>query len=163
MASKSSTKSSRKYIKCLITVLPPNVLTFEDFIEVIAINCFPEEILPVKKDRETNEILTNSDGKFVIVQTPDTINLVDLKTIKTQQYGDKINITINVPIPRETDLFYEYMMENLINPLMYSDESRPLAELDWIDENNGQRRFVKLSLVTTVKKIPPQDRFRRRE
>lgn len=165
MASKTAsknTKSARDYITCLITVLPPNVHTYADFLEVIAINCFPEEILPVRKMKDGITIETDEDNKFVVVETSDTIKLVELKTIKTEKYGTKINIAIKVPVPRESDPFFEYMMSNLIDPLTKSAHERPLASLYWDDASTGQERYVKLSLVQTVKTIPSQDRFRRR-
>jgi hypothetical protein len=163
MASKN-TKAGRESITCLITVLPPAVRTYADFIELIAINCFPEQILPIRKMTDGATIETDGDGKFVIAETPDTIKCVECKTINTERFGPKLNITIMVPIPRESDPFYGYMMENLIDPLTSAAEDsqdRQLATLYWDDESTGKERYVKLSLVKRTKKIPSQDRFRR--
>jgi hypothetical protein len=165
-------EEEREYITCFIKILPPVVKSWASFIKYVGIHVFPEEILPIKKTKN-NKIELDDDGKFVIMETPHTIQLIELKSFqgydqRAEQSATKFNLTFKVPIPRKSDEFYDYMMDTLVNPLLhptdvetYEDgkEKLPLATLSWTYYE--REYYVKVSLVDNSMQLPCQSRFRR--
>jgi len=174
MASVTQKKTEeREYITCFIKILPPMVTSKEAFIKYIGRNIFPIEILPIRLNKY-GKIVMKDDGSYVIEETPDTIQFGEFKSFQFRQ-GDhtktKFTLTFKVPIPRESDIFYDYMMDNLVNPLLHpTDEGRdatdedesektPIAKLSW--DFHGRESYVLISLYENTSDIPPQSRFHR--
>jgi hypothetical protein len=163
MASKISEERSIKYITCLVKILPPNVTEWSEFIKIIGINCFPLEMLPIEVD-EDGIIMTDEDDCIIISEKDTTLQVVEFKSVDTNM-GKKFNVIFKIPIPSEDEEYYDYIMENIVNPLKY--EGNKLAELAWTQ--NRKRHFIKLSLVVPPTKkghpsaptVPDQSRFRK--
>ena len=141
--------SVRESISCLVLILPPVVKSWDDFIYYVAINCFPGYMLPVNRD-ESGKIIYDDD---FIRETEDTLQLIEFKS-----YKGKYSVSFKIPYPRDTDDYYKYMMEEVVEPLMVKKDK--VAKLFWT--HNKHEYFIQLSLVEKPKKtlmIPNQDKF----
>lgn len=162
----------RKFINCFIMNLPRTVKSWPDFMKYIGVHIFPQEILPLRVNKN-GKIEMNEDGSYVIAETPHTIQLIELKSFpyndRSSNYsGTKYNISFRVPIPRESDPFYDYMMDELITPLQtplerdeddYEPEKKPMARMGW--EFRGRDYYVTISQSDDSDDIPCQTRFQR--
>ena len=150
-------------ITCYVKVLPPFIKSWKDFIIHIAPNCFPEEILPITVDKKTNKFVLDK-GQVVIKESESTLQFVELKTYN---FNGKIkySIVFKIPRPNKTDSYYNYLMDNVFDPLLNpeptDDGKIPMVELSW-EDYKGKEFWIKLSLYHMGKQlqIPNQDRFR---
>jgi hypothetical protein len=169
-----SKSEEREYIMCFVRILPPIVKSWPSFIKYVGINVFPEEILPIMKNKY-NKIVLDEDNEFVIKETPHTLQLIEFKSFsfidrRTEQSATKFNVSFKVPIPRKSDQFYDYIMDELVTPLLHptppddDDEEAdkaPLARLSWDFRDREYYVLVALHADDSMVDLPCQARFRR--
>ena len=152
----------RKYIQCLVLHLPPGITSWSEFISNVAVECFPLDLLPVKKDEDEDYYL-NADGTFQIYESENTLQLVDIR----QSSKGKYSISFKIPYPDETDDFYEFIMSDVIEKLTTSPP-KTCVRLNRYDTDDNFKGFIMLSLIRpksskkdAASRIPSQQRFKK--
>lgn len=167
----------REYVSCFVKILPPHVKSYEDFIKHIAINIFPMEILPIRVNKNGKIKLKDDQSTIDIIETNNTIKCIEFKSYQykdrqTNYSNTKYCVSFRVPIPRKSDPFYDYMMTELVNPLLHpyddddeyssekDDDKVPMTRITWVYRAREYYTIISLADDDDEYVIPCQNRFR---
>jgi hypothetical protein len=161
----SSVKSAKKSaMKLFIKILPKGVDTPDKVIKLL-MNVLPIEVLPIQLDKD-DKIVLDEDGTFMITEGSHTIFNLEVKSYQfydrdTSASNMKFSATFEYVEPEKEAPYYDYIMENLINPLRtpVKPSKVALAKLNWF--YRGRDYFVMISLFKEHSVVPSQERFKR--
>jgi hypothetical protein len=151
-------------MKFFIKNLAKGVDTPEKLIKVL-MNVLPIEVLPIQLDKD-GKIVLDEDGNFMYIEGPHTIFNLEVRSYQfydqdTKALILKFSATFEYAEPEKKAPYYDYIMDNLINPLRnpVKPEKFAITTLKWY--HRGREYFIMISLFKEHSVIPSQDRFKR--
>jgi hypothetical protein len=151
-------------MKFFIKNLAKGVDTPEKLIKFL-MNVFPIEVLPIQVDKD-GKIVLDEDGNFMYIEGPHTIFNLEVRSYQfydqdTKALILKFSATFEYAEPEKKAPYYDYIMDNLINPLLtpVKPGKFAVATLTWY--YRGKENYMKISLFKERSVIPSQDRFKR--